>query len=99
MLAVEPLREALREVIDPEVGLDIITLGLVYEINPGEDNSVAVRMTMTSRGCPMTGVITSSTRSVLEAQPEVGEVSVDVVWEPAWSPEKIEPEGRKLLGI
>lgn len=99
MLAVAPLREALRAVIDPELGLDIITLGLVYDIRPEEDGSVAVQMTMTSRGCPMQGIITGSTRSVLEALPEVGAVAIDVVWDPAWTPDRIEPEGRQSLGL
>lgn len=99
MLAVEPLREALREVIDPELGLDIITLGLVYAITPAEDGSVAVQMTMTSRGCPMQGIIKASTQSALDALPEVGEVTIDVVWEPAWTPDRIEPKGREELGL
>lgn len=96
---IDTLREALREVIDPELGLDIVTLGLVYEIAPADDGSVGVRMTMTSRGCPMQGVIAASTKGVLAALPEVGEVTVDVVWEPAWTPDRIEPQGRAQLGI
>lgn len=98
-LTVETLRDALREVIDPELGLDIITLGLVYDIVPAEDGSVDVRMTMTSRGCPMQGIISLSTEQVLKAQPGVQAVTVNVVWEPAWTPERIEPQGRAFLGM
>jgi metal-sulfur cluster biosynthetic enzyme len=96
---VERLREALREVIDPELGLDIITLGLVYDIVQAEDGSVDVRMTMTSRGCPMQGIIALSTEQVLRAQPGVEAVTIDVVWQPAWTPERIEPKGRAFLGM
>lgn len=99
MPSAEALREALRAVIDPELGLDIITLGLVYDLTAAEDGSVDVRMTMTSRGCPMQGIIAASTRSVLASQPDVAGVTVDVVWEPAWTPERIEPEGRERLGL
>lgn len=99
MLAVEPLREALRKVIDPELGLDIISLGLVYDILPSEEGDVTVRMTMTSRGCPMQGIIAASTKSVLQAQPDVRHAEVDVVWEPQWTPERIDPKGREQLGI
>lgn len=99
MPTLETLRVALGNVIDPEVGLDILNLGLVYAIELGENDAVHVQMTMTSRGCPMRGIIEASTRGVLESVPGIGAVDVDVIWEPPWTPEKISPEGRRLLGL
>ncbi|HEY9721642.1 MAG TPA: metal-sulfur cluster assembly factor [Oscillatoriaceae cyanobacterium] len=99
MPTLDTIRIALGNVIDPEVGLDIINLGLVYDIALDARDAVNVRMTMTSRGCPMRGIIEASTRGVLESVPGIGAVDVEVVWEPPWTPEKITPEGRKLLGL
>jgi len=93
------LREALRAVIDPEIGLDIVTLGLVYEITVAEGGHVSIRLTMTTRGFPMEGLITRQVHQTLSTVPGVQEVHLEVVWEPAWSPERIEPQGRKLLRI
>lgn len=95
----EALNDALRTVIDPELGLDIVSLGLIYELSAGEDGAVMVRMTMTSRGCPMQGLITACARSALEALPDVGPVTIEVVWEPAWTPERISPEGQRQLAL
>jgi metal-sulfur cluster biosynthetic enzyme len=97
--SVEAVRKALRDVIDPELGLDIVTLGLIYDITIGPDGALDVRMSMTSRGCPMQGVIALSTQGVLESMSGVGPVTVDVVWEPAWTPERIDPKGRAFLGL
>lgn len=99
MPTVESMQDALRQVIDPELGLDIVTLGLVYDLTRSEDGAVDVQMTMTSRGCPMQGIIAASAKGALQALPEVSHVTVDVVWEPAWTPDRIAPEGRAFLGM
>lgn len=93
----EQVRAALSTVIDPEIGLDIVTLGLVYEINLLPDGKVEVVMTLTSRGCPLGPVITQGVQSAVGALSGVTEVDPQVVWEPAWSPECIEPAARKAL--
>lgn len=80
----------LKEVIDPEVNMNIVDLGLVYEVKLRHQN-VEVQMTLTSRGCPMEGYITGQVKNVLLALDGVEEVDIDLVWEPAWSPEKINP--------
>lgn len=98
MLNEDAIREALRTVYDPEIGLDIVTLGLVYGISVSEDFKVDVVMTMTTPGCPMLDVIVGGVESTLKALPEVSEVAVELVWEPAWTPERIEEHGRKSLG-
>lgn len=98
MVENETILQALRQVIDPEIGLDIVTLGLVYGIEGLEEGDVKVAMTMTSPGCPMTGIILGGAQDAVAQVPGVHSVTVDLVWEPAWTPERIEEHGRKVLG-
>lgn len=78
----------LRRVMDPEMGLDIVTLGLVYGLAL-VDGDVTVVMTLTTPGCPLQAAITDGVRRALSAVPWVGSVTVQVVWEPRWTPERI----------
>ena len=99
----EPLTEdqvklALRRVKDPELNLNILDLGLVYEIRV-DGNAVAVDMTLTSPGCPSGPEIMTDAERHLKALPGVGEVTVNLVWSPFWSPERIEPRVRAYLGF
>ncbi len=80
--------QRLKRVIDPEIGLSIIKLGLVYDLAV-DGGVVTVTMTLTTRGCPMGGPITDGVRSVVAELPWVEDVVVNVVWEPAWSPAMI----------
>jgi metal-sulfur cluster biosynthetic enzyme len=94
----DSVREALRTVDDPEAGMDIVELGLVYGIEAGADR-IHVRMTMTSASCPMGDMITESAReAVLQAHPQVGEVEIELVWEPMWTPEMMSEEARNFFG-
>ena len=99
MLNENTVREALKTVYDPELGLDIITLGLVYGIAVAEDGAVLITMTLTTPGCPMEKVIMDGIQHAVSRVDGVTKISVDLVWEPRWSPEKIDPEGQKLLGL
>jgi metal-sulfur cluster biosynthetic enzyme len=81
----------LKHVIDPEVGINIIDLGLVYDIVLYKRN-VQIVLTMTTPACPLSGYITKEIRSVLNRIPGLGEVRVDLVWRPAWSPRMMDPE-------
>lgn len=92
------MMEQLRNVIDPEVGLNIIDMGLVYELTPNEtEKHVHVRMTLTTQGCPMSGYITSEVESNLKMMDGIENVEIELVWEPAWSPDKIKPEALEAL--
>lgn len=89
---------ALRAVIDPEVGLDIVTMGLVYglEISPDE---ISVAFTLTTPGCPMGATITSMAQESLENIAGGRRVRLELVWDPSWNPRMISAEGREALGV
>ena len=89
--------EALRDVIDPEVGLNIVDLGLVYGVEVvGAD--VHVRLTMTTPACPLGEQIVRDAEERLRAVEGLGEVTVELVWEPAWSPDRLSAAGKEQLG-
>jgi metal-sulfur cluster biosynthetic enzyme len=90
--------ESLKEVYDPEIGVNIVDLGLVYDTEINEDDSVDVTMTLTSMGCPLGPVIVSD---VQRAVGGVGasEVRVRIVWSPPWSPELMSDDAKDELGI
>ena len=89
--------EALRDVIDPEVGLNIVDLGLVYGVEVvGGD--VHVRLTMTTPACPLGEQIVRDAEERLRAVEGMGEVNVELVWEPAWSPDRLSAAGKEQLG-
>ena len=91
--------DALRAVIDPELGLDVVTLGMVYGVDATDPAEVVVRMTLTTRGCPLAGLLTASARVAVKAVPGVADARVDLVWEPAWTPDRITPAGRERLRL
>jgi probable FeS assembly SUF system protein SufT len=94
--------QALKTCFDPEIPVNIVDLGLVYgmEITPLPDGTrVDVKMTLTAQGCGMGASIAGDARNKILDLPGVVEADVQVVWDPVWTPEKISPEGRALLGI
>ena len=97
MPTVEQVRYALRAVKDPELNLNVIDLGLVYEITVGEGGEVHVEMTLTSPGCPVGPEMLSDAQSVIEKIEGVTKADVELVWEPYWTPEKMDPRVRSLL--
>jgi metal-sulfur cluster biosynthetic enzyme len=89
---------ALQQVIDPEIGISIVDLGLVYGIELG-DSTVHITMTMTSPGCPLAGVLEKEARTAItNSFPNVNSVVVELVWEPQWSPMMMSWTARQQLG-
>ncbi|HXG43782.1 MAG TPA: metal-sulfur cluster assembly factor [Gemmatimonadales bacterium] len=91
MLDPETIRKALRQVKDPELNLNIIDIGLVYDITVSEGGEVHVKMTLTSPGCPAGPEILSDVKRTIEDLEGVTSVEVEVVWEPYWTPERMDP--------
>lgn len=92
------IREALRGVSDPELGINIVDLGLVYDIEVA-DGSARVTMTLTSPGCPAGGEILSGAKSAAESIEGVSEAVVNLVWKPFWTPDRIDPKVRAMMGF
>ncbi|HLQ95440.1 MAG TPA: metal-sulfur cluster assembly factor [Pseudogracilibacillus sp.] len=95
----ENLIGALENVIDPELGIDIVNLGLVYGVDLSDDGLCTVTMTLTSMGCPLAGHIESDVKGVLADIPEAEEVNVDIVWDPPWGKDKMSRYAKIALGI
>jgi probable FeS assembly SUF system protein SufT len=94
--------DALKTCYDPEIPVNIVDLGLIYhcEVTPGEGGSqVSVKMTLTAPGCGMGPVLAREAEGKILAIPGVSGTSVELVWDPPWSPERISPEGRQRLGM
>ncbi|WP_223593410.1 metal-sulfur cluster assembly factor [Neobacillus bataviensis] len=94
----EKIDSQLKSVYDPELNINVIDLGLIYNIEITEENDVTITMTLTTPGCPLHDSITSGVRYSINGIEETRNVAVNLVWEPAWSPEKMTPEGLRLLG-
>lgn len=91
---------ALEHVIDPEIGLDVVNLGLVYDVTVNaETGAVSVEMTLTSPGCPLGESITRDALNLLWRLEGVKDADVRIVWDPPWQPEMVTPRGRSMLGI
>lgn len=86
----------LTGVIDPELGVDLVNLGLIYGLSM-QDGVVTVTMTLTTIGCPITQVLQNMIESALEKEPEVSAVKIDIVWTPAWTPAKMSRYARMAL--
>jgi metal-sulfur cluster biosynthetic enzyme len=92
---VEDVTEAMKDVVDPELGINVVDLGLVYDVHLDQESNVVLDMTLTSAACPLTDVITDQTESALEGI--VGDVAINWVWMPPWGPDKITDDGREQL--
>lgn len=98
MVTSDTVRKALRAVKDPELGLNIVDLGLVYEIEVTDAGDVTVRMTLTSPGCPAGPEIMEDARLVVQEMEGVNSARIDLVWEPYWTPDLMDPRVRAFLG-
>ncbi|WP_138416475.1 metal-sulfur cluster assembly factor [Aquibacillus sediminis] len=97
MSLVEDVNGALYEVIDPELGINIVDLGLVYNIDVNEVNDVHITMTLTTPGCPLHDSIVGGVEHMVGRVEGVGKIDVELVWQPAWTPEKMSREAKELL--
>lgn len=98
MVTPEAVRKALRAVKDPELGLNIVDIGLVYDIEVSEQADVRIKMTLTSPGCPSGPEIMEDARLVAQQMEGVNSAEVELVWEPYWTPERMDPRVRAFLG-
>ncbi|GGQ51116.1 metal-sulfur cluster assembly factor [Couchioplanes azureus] len=98
--AVADVEEAMKDVVDPELGINVVDLGLVYDVHVDDDNVATLDMTLTSAACPLTDVIEDQTRQALTTGPGGGLVKdfrINWVWLPPWGPDKITDDGRDQL--
>ena len=95
----ENLMGALENVIDPELGIDIVNMGLVYDVDLDDAGLCTVTMTLTSMGCPLAGHIERDVRTALSDIPEVKETEVNIVWDPPWDKDKMSRYAKIALGI
>jgi metal-sulfur cluster biosynthetic enzyme len=92
----DEVEEALKDVVDPELGVNIVDLGLIYDLSwDAENNALIVSMTLTSAGCPLTDVIEEQTAQALDGV--VDAFRINWVWMPPWGPEKITDDGRDMM--
>ena len=94
-VTVDDVTEAMKDVVDPELGINVVDLGLVYGVHLDEHSNAVLDMTLTSAACPLTDVITDQTEQALEGM--VDQVAINWVWMPPWGPENITDDGREQL--
>lgn len=94
-VSVEDVTEAMKDVVDPELGINVVDLGLVYGVHVDEHDNAVLDMTLTSAACPLTDVIQDQTSMALEGM--VNDAHINWVWMPPWGPDKITPDGREQL--
>ncbi|MCM3595263.1 metal-sulfur cluster assembly factor [Metabacillus idriensis] len=95
----ENIYGALELVVDPELGVDIVNLGLVYDVELDENGTALVTMTLTSMGCPLAGTIIDQVKTALRDIPEIKETEVNIVWNPPWTKDRMSRIAKIALGV
>ena len=95
----ENIMGALENVIDPELGIDIVNMGLVYGVDVNDEGLCTITMTLTSMGCTLAGHIEQDVRRVLSDIPDIKEINVNIVWDPPWGKDKMSRYAKIALGI
>ncbi|MCP9312329.1 metal-sulfur cluster assembly factor [Liquorilactobacillus satsumensis] len=95
----EEIIEKLEDVIDPELGVDIVNLGLIYQIDLDKDGACVIQMTLTTMGCPLTDLLADMVDNALQPVPEIESIDVKFVWEPAWTIARMSRYAKMALGI
>ena len=98
MVTMEDVMKALKECYDPEIPVNVWDLGLIYDVAV-DDDKVRVKMTLTAPGCPMHSFISQEVKEKLQSVSGVKEATVEVVWDPPWSPDKMSQEAKAQLGM
>ena len=98
MITEDKVLDALKKCYDPEIPVNVVDLGLVYDVRV-DGTQVNVKMTLTAMGCPMSAHISEDAQNKIQEIEGVEQARVDIVWEPRWSPEMISSAGRKTLGM
>jgi FeS assembly SUF system protein len=98
MVTQDEVMAVLRQCYDPEIPINIVDLGLIYNVEIG-DKRVDVDMTLTAPGCPMHALIARDVKQKLGTIPDVEEINVKVVWDPPWTPDRMSDEAKKKLGF
>ena len=93
-ISAQAIEDSLKQCMDPEVPLNIVEMGLIYGIDVTENNDVNIKMTMTTQGCPLHETLVQDATRYVKKVPGVNNVNVDIVWEPAWSMDKMSEEGK-----
>ena len=94
----EQIFSELRKCMDPEVPVNVVDLGLIYGVNVSDKNDVDIKMTMTTRGCPLHDTLVGDVKKYINKIEGVGSINVEIVWDPPWSIEKMNPAVRERLG-
>lgn len=89
--------ESLKQCMDPEIPINIVDMGLIYGVNVSDDNKVDIKMTMTTRGCPLHDTLVNDVKRYVNKVPGVSDVNIEIVWDPPWTPERMSDEGKKLI--
>jgi FeS assembly SUF system protein len=95
----EQIMDALRQCYDPEIPINIVDLGLIYDVQRDDAGNVAVKMTLTSQSCPAAQQIPAQVKTKIGSIAGVGDVKVDIVWDPEWNPSMISESGKQTLGL
>ena len=95
----DKIMEALETVVDPEIGMDLVNLGLIYDIKMGEHGIITIDMTLTSMGCPMASQIITEVQEAVKGVPEVNAANVNLVWSPPWNKDMMSCYAKIALGI
>ena len=95
----EQVYSALRKCMDPEIPVNVVYLGLIYGVKINPENNVDIKMTMTTRGCPLHDTLVSDVKRYLGKINGIGNINVEIVWDPPWDIEKMDPEIRQKMGF
>lgn len=89
--------DSLKQCMDPEIPISVVDMGLIYDVAVKSNNKIDIKMTMTTRGCPLHDTLVNDVKRYVAKVPGVTGVDVEIVWEPAWTPEKMSEEGKKMI--